>query len=320
MPMTQLADNVFVSPLADNLPYGAKVTGLVLDHLSNEDIRKKLVDLWIDRGVMLFCEGDDTGEMQLELSRVFGDLVPFPYKESRDENQPDLVKIKYFPEDGTCYNINGQLTGGWVPWHTDLVYTAEINHGGILRPHQLSETGGQTGFIDQIAAYDALSDEMKAQIEDLHVVYVWTLNLSQCKFLMGQDVKFVRGANSMMKIMEREYQYPRVMHPLVFTQKETGRKVLNISPGFASGIYEMGGPKGEALLEELINHCLKPEFTYMHQWNYGEMVLWDNWRVLHCATGVPADQTRVMHRTTIFGDYGLGQVVVPSQGLPRVEV
>jgi taurine dioxygenase len=308
-----------VSPLGE-APFGATVSGLTLAQLRDPAVRKALADLWVDRGVILFRDGEDSAEMQVELSKCFGTLESHVYPETWAEGHPELVKIKYYPDDGTCYEIDGELRGGWLPWHSDLVYTDTINHGGILRPVQLSKRGGMTGFIDQIAAYDALPEDLKAQIDGLYVVYAMDLNLSNHKFGTPEGIRFVRGAASFMKISRREYQYPRVLHPMVYVQKETGRKVLNVSPGFATGIYEIGGPEGDALLGEVIARCTEASNAYFHQWRSGDMLLWDNWRTLHCATGVPADETRVMHRTTIAGDYALGRKLEGGAGLPKVDV
>ena len=121
------------------------------------------------------------------------------------------------------------------------------------------------------------------------------------------NARLVRMANSGFAIQSRKFTYPRVIHPMVFTQAETGRKVLNVSPAFAEGIFELGGLDGDNLLREVISHCTDPATAYFHQWREDDMVLWDNWRVLHCATGVPPEQTRVMQRTTIKGDYALGR-------------
>jgi taurine dioxygenase len=99
----------------------------------------------------------------------------------------------------------------------------------------------------------------------------------------------------------------RAIHPLVYRQAETGKKVLHVSPWFADGIEGMENAEGDALLAEVIAQVIRPELMYFHQWQEGDMVLWDNWRMLHCATGVPPDETRIMRRTTIVGDYGLGR-------------
>lgn len=296
-----------VAPLGEQLPFGATVYGLTRGDLRDEAVRRALLDLWIETGVLLFRGGETTSEMHVELSRCFGELEPHPFPESTEPGFPDLVKIKYYPEDGTYYDVAGEERGGWLPWHSDLIYTDRINRGGILRPVQLPQSLGMTGFIDQIGAWERLPASLKEKIESLHVVYSVDMDFSRQLFSHPGNVRCIRMARSGTAIARRMWTYPRVVHPVVFTQGETGRKVLNVSPGFAEGIFEMGGPDGDALLREVIAHCTDPATAYFHDWREHDMVLWDNWRVLHCATGIPPDQTRVMQRTTICGDYALGR-------------
>ena len=298
-----------VENLDPRLAFGARVSGLTREHLASAEVRKALVDLWVDKGVILFRDGESSPAMQVELSRVFGSPEAFPFKESRSEGEfPELVNIKYYPGDGTAYEVNGKVIGGWIPWHTDMIYFSKINRGGILRPSRMPEHGGgETGYADKISAYERLPDALKAKIEGLHVVYTADLNYAHARFAGDVKIKWVSGAKSWTKIMERIYQYPRVVHPMVFTQPETGRKVLNVSPGFADGIFEMGGPAGDALLAEVNSYCVDDSQTYFHQWRPDDMVLWDNWRTLHCAAGVDPNDTRHMERTTIHGDYSLGR-------------
>jgi taurine dioxygenase len=297
-----------VAPLGAGVPFGATVAGLTREHLLDDAVRRALTGLWVDRGVILF-RGESSQEMQLELSRCFGTLEPHPFPETATDSHPDLVKIKYYPEDGSCYEVNGELRGGWLAWHSDLIYTARINHGGILRPVQLPRSGGQTGFIDQIAAYDRLPARIREQIDDLHVVYEVEINMANYRFSNAGAVSMKRLAVSGSAIEKRKYTYPRVIHPMVYRQPGTGRNVLNVSPAFALGIYERGGPDGDALLEEVVAITTDPALAYFHDWQDGDMVLWDNWRTLHCARGVPPDDIRVMERTTIAGDYALGRAL-----------
>jgi taurine dioxygenase len=296
-----------VRPLGDGVPFGATVVGLTCDRLSDERIRRSLRDLWIDKGVLLFRGGESSPEIQLALSRCFGALEPHPFPESRLEGEPDLVKIKYYPEDGSQYEIDGEQRGGWLAWHSDLIYTHRINHGGILRPLQLPRRHGQTGFLCQIAGYERLPQSLRERVEGLHVVYEVAINMARHSFSKYGKIELKRLAASAAKIEQRRFSYPRVIHPMVFTQPETGRKVLNVSPAFAAGIYELGGPDGDALLEEVVAIGTDPSLAYFHEWQEDDMVLWDNWRTLHCAAGVELDDTRVMARTTIAGDYALGR-------------
>lgn len=308
-----------VTPLSENIAFGAKVDGLRLEHLDRPEVRKALFDLWLDRGVILF-HGDTSSAFHVALSQVFGALERHMFKESWVDGHPELVNIKYYPDNGAIYEVDGQKLGGWLPWHSDLVYRDTINRGGILRPIQLPKSGGMTGFIDQIAAYENLPDHLKEKIEGKHVVYTMDINAAHRRFGVQNDVKLIRYAVSGAKIMAREWQYPRVLHPMVFRQPETGRPVLNVSPWFALGIYEIGGMEGEDLLREVIDHCLDNSAPYYHPWREGDMLLWDNWRTLHCATGVSADDTRVMQRTTISGDYALGRNLDGGVDLPRIDV
>jgi taurine dioxygenase len=305
--MASVASAYQVVPLCENIPFGATVSGLTREHLEQSDVRRDLNALWIEHGVLLFRGGESSQQMHLDLSRCFGPLEPHLFPESRQEGNPDLVKIKFYPEDGSYYDVNGEMRGSWLPWHSDLMYTHKINHGGILRPVQLPDSGGETGFIDQIAAYARLPAALRDRIEGLHVVYHVDVDMSQQPFADHGDVRLVRMAQSGTKIERRKFCYPRVIHPMVYSQAETGRKILNVSPAFALGIYEDGTAAGDALLREVIAVCTDPDHSYFHQWQDGDMVLWDNWRTLHSAKGVPPDQTRVMERTTIAGDYALGR-------------
>ncbi|MFV8819516.1 TauD/TfdA dioxygenase family protein [Haliea sp. E17] len=313
-------DGVELVPLKPDLPFGAEVRGLNREHLEDQAVRSAVNALLVQAGVIYF-RGEDTHEMQLEISKCIGELEHFPYPETWVENHPELVEIKYFPDNGTCYEVDGECLGGWVPWHTDLIYTDAINRGGVLRPKQLSQHGGKTGFLDQILAYERLPEELRHRIADLHVVYSPDINLANSRFAGFRQVRFIRGARSFNEIIKRVYQRPLVLHPLVYVQKESGRKVLNFSPGFAQGIYELGGPEGEALLTEVASYCASEDYAYYHAWQPGDMVLWDNWRVLHCATGIPVDEERVMYRTTISGDYKLGRRLRWETGeLEKIEI
>ena len=68
----------------------------------------------------------------------------------------------------------------------------------------------------------------------------------------------------------------------------------------------LSADEADALLRELVDHTRKPEFHYCHDWKEGDMVLWDNWRAMHCTTGTPPGVERVINRTTIQGDVALG--------------
>ena len=305
-----------VHALEDRLAFGAIVTHLDPATLDDPGVAKGLYDLWIDRGVLVFRGLPGGQETQIRLSRVFGEPETHPLRVTGFDRPPEISDIAYDPADGDVYELDGKRCGGWLPWHFDLVYVARINHGGILRPVSLPTRGGATGFIDRIAAYEMLPDRLKSRIDGLNVVYRFDIDAGNMRYGRPEGLKMVRMHSRAAIVMEQIDRYPPVVHPIVYEQPETGRKVLNFSPWFAPGIDGLGQDESDALLREVARHCLEERAAYYHQWSMDDMVLWDNWRMMHCATGVPEDERRHMQRTTIAGDYGKGRLVNEARPTP----
>ena len=307
--MRSVQESQFYSarPIDERLSYGVIVSDLNPSQLHDEALRADLYNLWMVEGVVVF-EGLEGADTQLKLSEVFGRCIMHPAKESNIGAPRGLINVKYEPEGGWLLKVDGEPRGQWLPWHSDLVYVDQINHGGILRPIQLPSRLGQTGFADKIAAYDLLPQRLKDRIEGLHVRYHYDLDSANQIFGRRNEVEVLRFSEIVAKIIARKHEFPIVKHPMVFTQEGTGRKALSVSPWFALGIKELPGKEGDDLLSEVIEHAVDERVVYFHQWRMGQMVLWDNWRVLHCATGTPADEVRFLQRTTIAGDYGLGSL------------
>jgi taurine dioxygenase len=101
---------------------------------------------------------------------------------------------------------------------------------------------------------------------------------------------------------------PTVIHQIVWTHPESGRKSLNLSPLHLTEIVGMDRELGDPLLEELVRHTVDGPFTYQHDWEAGDMVLWDNWRTMHRALGIPLHCEREVHRTTINSERMIGRL------------
>jgi taurine dioxygenase len=307
-----------IAPLPGQDSFGAVVTGLAIESVDDPAVADALRQLWIDKGLIIF-RGIEGLDAQVRLSRLFGTPVEHSLSEGAGWHPPHplVTDIEYDDTtgEGDLYEIGGELRGAWLPWHSDAVFVAEINHGGILRPVELpAGDGGRTGFIDQIAAYEALPERLRVRIEGLNVLYRYDTDSSRAKYGQRAD-RLIRLSEKMRMAARHKAVRARSIHPMVYTQAETGRKVLNISPWWADAIEGMENEEGDALLKEVIDHCIDPARAYFHQWAMDDMVLWDNWRLIHCACGVPAGSRRHMHRTTIIGDYGLGRFEVPAASL-----
>ncbi|MDG2004025.1 MAG: TauD/TfdA family dioxygenase [Novosphingobium sp.] len=296
-------------PLDEQRRYGAIVTGLSPGSIDDPQVRKALLTLWMEKGLVVFRDIAGGIDTQVRLSEIFGEPEVHPMMEGTDikTEHRALAPIEFDPEkDGNIYEIGGKVLGGYLPWHFDGAYVERINHGGILRPDILPGRGGETGFLDQIAAWDLLPEQLRERIDGLSVVYSYQPDFTRAKFGSQPD-RLVKMSELFRTGSAHPSVQVRAIHPAVYEQPGTGRKVLHVSPWFADGIEGMENEAGDALLGEIIEHVLKPELMYFHQWQAGDMVLWDNWRMLHCACGVPPEETRIMRRTTIVGDYGLGR-------------
>lgn len=303
-----------VKQLSPDLPFGVEVSGLTRADLKSGALVDELRSLWIQHGMIIFRGVDDSPEFQLELSRCFGELEHHPVREGWVEGCPDLISLASRPESGNIFRIDGQTVTNWIPWHSDLAFVPSINRGGLLRVTQRTSWGGQTCFSDQIEAYNRLPDRLKERIEGMEVLYQLK-PMCEVRYSRRLGVEQLRMSNSLQALKPRmNTDFPPVAHPAVYVQKETGRKVLNISPMFSEGIVGMDREEGGALLDELVDHIASCP-SYRHTWGDDEMILWDNWRMLHAVTGGPVDEVRVMRRTTISGDYGLGRQLTYADAL-----
>lgn len=293
-----------VRPISKDLPFGVVVSGLRQEDLGDPQTQEALRRHWIHDGVVVFRDLD--GERaHVELSRVFGKLIGHPVQ-PQDPARREIFTIRHKPEDAFLTEVDGEVLGAWLPWHSDLVHVDSINHGGILRPLQLPTRGGETGFLDKISTYDAMPQRLKDKIEGRDIYYRFDRNPDNQIFGRTAKTRLMRLHAEARGYGDRKF--PLVLHPMTYTQAETGRKMLNVSPWHSLGIAGLPKDEGDALLHEVMEYAIDPRFSYHHHWQMGEMVLWDNWRVLHSAAGCPPEEARWMERTTIEGDYGKGRL------------
>jgi taurine dioxygenase len=299
--------------LSPDLNFGRVVIGLKHADLKSEAVREELLRHWVVDGLVIFRGCEVTADFHVDLSEVFGKTEIHPVREIRHPENEKLIRLVSNPrgDDEDLIEVNGQVGCAWLPWHKDIVFTPRLNHGGILRATKITSRGGETGYVDQIDAYDRLPDAIKAKVDDLEVVYKYG-PIETSPWCSRDKVKYLKigPANRSMNARAAS-DWPEVVHPMVFTQRETGRKALNLSPRFAQRILGMDKAESDALLTLLSNH-LWDSPAYFHKWALDEMVLWDNWRMLHCVTPGPYEEIRIVERTTIAGDYGLGRKLEPQ--------
>jgi taurine dioxygenase len=187
--------------------------------------------------------------------------------------------------------------------------------GSGYRCLDIPAEGGRTGFADGIDLYQKMSKSLREQIETKNIVYRLNVMLGELRFGRPKQLIEVSPRGLASKVMADAKGKPRAIHPAVWT-RSSGEKVLHVSPWMAEGIEGMENTEGDALLEAVCQeiNMLSKTHSYFHQWRLTDMVIWDNWRVLHAVSGTPPQYGRRTQRTTIKGDYGLGHFEHDGKG------
>ena len=294
------------TPLDPDLSFGARVSGVERGDLQDPSVRDELNRIFEDRGMIVFEDVEPSTEMQLALSDVFGPLKDHPVKTVARVNQdeaPGVIEMKRDPDISYIVEVDGTPLMGWLPWHFDHCYNDELNRAGVLRATTIPAEGGLTGFADGIDLYRDLSPYLRQQIEGLNVIYTLDLLYEHMRFGRPESLRVLRPQPR--DILDVAKTLPRALHPAVWT-RASGEKVLHVSGWHSVGLEHREDVEGDGLLEAVCQEIIRVVRPYFHAWKETDMVIWDNWRMLHSSTGFDPACSRNMHRTTIRGDYGLG--------------
>src|SRR5262249_45289384 len=159
----------------------------------------------------------------------------------------------------------------------------------------------------------------RERIEGRNIVYKFDILYATMRFGRLPGFVEITSKPKAQAIMQSAKHTPRAIHPAVWTRK-SGEKVLHGSPWMAQGIEGRENPEGDALLEAVCQEINAKAQAYYHQWSFTDMLIWDNWRMLHSVTGMDPSYSRRMQRTTIKGDYGLGYFENSAQGAAILEM
>ena len=297
-----------VKPLREDLTFGVRIRGVTLEQLQDEAVRKQINDLFEAKGMIVFEEVEPTSRMHVALSNVFGPLKDHPVPSVARVDQdtlPGVIDMRNNGGESGMVEIDGKRMAQWLPWHFDHCYNNELNRAGVLRAIEIVPEGGETGFADGIDLYKALSPALRQQIEDKNIIYRLNVLYAEMRFGRPQGFVDVLPKVGGQAVNDHAKTMPRALHPAVWTRK-SGEKVLHVSPWMAEGIQGKEDAEGDALLEAVCQEIYAKAQPYFHAWKLTDMLIWDNWRMLHSVSGADPKYPRRMQRTTIKGDYGLG--------------
>jgi taurine dioxygenase len=235
-------------------------------------------------GVVFFRDQDFDAEQHKAFARRFGEIFVHPNYRGMQQDD-EIVMIRREPGDR---HIVGE------DWHADTTMMAEPPMGAILYALEVPPYGGDTMFANQYLAYDTLSAGMKKLLTGLRAVH-------SDRLVAGPVAN--RNAFRATKVRQGDDWRETVsLHPIVRTHPETGRKLLNVNAAYTVGFEGMSEEESRPLLDYLLAHGHRPEFTCRFRWANGSVAFWDNRAVKHLAIHDAGPYLRVMRRVQIAGD------------------
>jgi taurine dioxygenase len=272
-----------ITPLSSHT--GAEVRGVDLTQPVDAATRERLNGAFVEHSVLVFRDQHLSPQQLLDAVQVFGEV--FPQHNTRFA-LPDCPQIHYISNQDSYPDGRRYIPG--EGYHTDHSNAAEPPKATVLHAVKLPDRGGDTQFVNMSRAYDDLPEAMRARIDGLRAMHVYQSRFSERKLMALSEANRQRVPEA-------------VLHPLVRTHPESGRKAIYLNPIRTEGIDGMEEREALALLEELLTHATQPQYEYRHQWRSGDMVMWDNRCLLHKANGdYDMEQVRYLYRVMLKGD------------------
>jgi taurine dioxygenase len=277
--------------LIDVMPTGRALAAEVrgVDLRSLDDATFAALERAWHRHQVLLIRGQTLSDRDLiAFSRRFGDLDWAPVQETGRrfvEGLPEIYIVSNVKLNGEPI---GSLGAGEAVWHTDMSYLEVPPMASMLYALEVPPAGGNTSFCSMYAIHEALPAEMKRTIATLKIKHDGTYNSGG---YLRQGVTATDDPRTS----------PGAIHPLVCTHPDTGRQMLYLGRRRNAYLIGLELSQSEALLDELWTFVERPEFSWEHVWQVGDVVMWDNRCTMHRRDPFDDSSRRIMHRTQIKG-------------------
>jgi taurine dioxygenase len=285
MSVTTLEDRPAVStdyfelnPLQPRI--GAELLGIDLSKPLSDGARDAVKAAILKYRVVFFRDQNLNAEQHELFASRFGPLYTHPSSRRPNAGIAALHQISAAEFAKRADDRKAQQAADpeqlWDGYHTDTSWRLVPTWGAVLRAVDLPPVGGDTIWVDANAAYEGLSDELKARLEGLHVTHDFRDTLNKAGF-----------------------DYPIVAHPIVRTHRETGQKVLWVNFTQRPTIVGLGRAESRELLGLILRQYKKPELQVRFTWRPGSIAFWDNRATVHYAVRNYGDYPRLLERILI---------------------
>ena len=268
-----------ISPASGAL--GAVVEGLDISKLNSAQVAaiRPLLD---EYSVLVFPDQELTPEEQIAFTAHFGPVEQHPlYRSAILDGYPEILVLEHKNHEW----VNGRND----VWHSDDTFSEEPPLGSVLYCRAITEGLGDTLFCSMRRAYDALSPGMQQMLRQLSAEH--------------SSARMVVRNNSESYNVPIDEVPPPVNHPVVRTNRATGKQNLFVNPIYTIRFAGMTEKESDPLLNYLYEQATRPDNIYRHRWKVNDVVMFDNRCAMHYVVlDYGPEMHRLMHRTTAAGE------------------
>ncbi|MFZ9150479.1 MAG: TauD/TfdA dioxygenase family protein [Burkholderiales bacterium] len=260
---------------------GAEIRGVDLTRIDDATFQA-LHKVWLEHMLLLFRGQKFAPEALVTLvkrdlyERIANQVFQLP---------PEVTVVTNIRENGKPVGILGD---GEVVWHSDFSFKDKPTAARMLLAVEIPPAGGHTYFSNCYAAYDTMSDDMKRRIAGK--------TIKQAD-IVDTAMKLRPGASLDMDIRN----VPGPSHPIISTHPETGRNMIFLGRRHGAYVNGLSLEDSEALLNELWAHTTQQRFVYEHEWQQGDVVVWDNRATLHKRDAFNSESRRILYAAQVEG-------------------
>ena len=277
------------TPLNDAI--GARVDGVDLAADIDAADFAAIHQAWLDHCVLLFRGQDLTPGGLTNFAAKFGTLEPLPGSEkdlradSGADEARDMWIISNVVENGKAI---GALGNGEAEWHSDMTYLDVPPTASVLFGHEVPPSGANTWFANMYAAWDNMPDDLRRAVVDAQALH-------NSSYTSAGELR--RGMDEVTDVRDA----PGAVHPCVIRHPDTQRQALFLGRRTNAYIKGLEVADSEALLDRLWDYCVDKNFTYSHNWQPGDVLIWDNRSTLHRRDAFDPSARRILWRCQIAG-------------------
>ena len=269
-----------------NSSVGAKILDIDLSKELSIETIGAIKEIWYQYGVLCFPNQKIDELQQVAFGEKFGELAHTQGDYAISKSHPAIMYVTNEKENGKYI---GALPDGEMYFHSDMCYVEKPSMATFLYAINIPKIGGNTIFANMYMAYESLDEKLKLKIQNLRAINSYEPGLNAPTIISRKKSAPTSETRSFAQ-------------PMICTHPITKKKALYVNRLMTESVVGLTDHESDDLLNELFEHQENSKFVYAHNWNVGDLLIWDNRCVLHARSNFDASELRKLRRITVKGD------------------